>query len=247
MRGGGKGKGRGGRTVRGGRYGRTYDSGRGSPFKSTAKNDQPKSEVSTSDSKIEDSNKVESSSKQLSTSQSSGKVKKVVICYACGQEGHYKSECEWNFDDNQTRNKGFVDKAYKCYFLGIDKATQAYICWVIDLGVERISAHVLFDEVTQIRVQISNFNVPVALERRNIKECTYLIGMIYRDDEDKLQISTDEADDIPALNHHAFRHIVHCPLCYKYLSTCNFQYYLCLYEGLPQYCRFPPCEATNRS
>jgi hypothetical protein len=51
---------------------------------------------------------------------------------------------------------------------------------------ERISAHVLFDEVTQIRVQISNFNVPVALERRNIKEYTYLIGMIYRDDEDKL-------------------------------------------------------------
>jgi len=44
----------------------------------------------------------------------------------------------------------------------------------------------LFDEVTQIRVQISNFNVPVALERRNIKEYTYLIGMIYRDDEDKL-------------------------------------------------------------
>ena len=63
----------------------------------------------------------------------------------------------------QTRDKGFVDNAYKCYFLGIDKATQAYLCWVIDLGVERISAHVLFDEVTQIRVQISNFNVPVAL------------------------------------------------------------------------------------
>ena len=28
--------------------------------------------------------------------------------------------------------------------------------------------------------------MPVALERRNIKEYTYLIGMIYRDDEDKL-------------------------------------------------------------
>lgn len=70
----------------------------------------------------------------------------------------------------QTREKGFVDKAYKCYFLGIDRATQAYICWVIDLSVQRISADVLFDELTQIRVQMSNYIVPVAPERRNVKE-----------------------------------------------------------------------------
>ena len=79
-----------------------------------------------------------------------------------------------------------MDKVYKCYFFDIDKSTQAYLCWVIDLGIESISASVLFDKVTQIRVQISNFTVPVALERRNIKEYIYLIGLIYRDNEDKL-------------------------------------------------------------
>ena len=52
----------------------------------------------------------------------------------------------------QTREKGFVDKEYKCYFLGIDRVTQAYICWVIGLSVERVSADVLFHELTQIRV-----------------------------------------------------------------------------------------------
>ncbi len=57
---------------------------------------------------------------------------------------------------------------------------------MIDLSGQRISADVLFDELTQIRVQMSNYIVPVASERRNVKEFTYLIGMIYRDDESKL-------------------------------------------------------------
>ena len=33
--------------------------------------------------------------------------KKVVICYACGQEGHYKSECEWNLDYEEEATSGF--------------------------------------------------------------------------------------------------------------------------------------------
>ena len=44
----------------------------------------------------------------------------------------------------------------------------------------------LFDELTQIRVQMSNYVVPVATERRNVKEYTYLNGLIYRDDENNL-------------------------------------------------------------
>jgi hypothetical protein len=79
-----------------------------------------------------------------------------------------------------------VDKAYKCYFLGIDASTQAYIVWVIDLNIERISSNVLFDEATQIKIQLSNITIPTAPERRNIKDYIYLIGMVYRDDEDKL-------------------------------------------------------------
>ena len=86
----------------------------------------------------------------------------------------------------ETRDKGFVDKAYKCYFLGVHHATQAYIVWVIDLNVERVSPNVLFDEVTPIKIQLSSLTVPVAPERRNLKDFTYLIGLVYRDDEDKL-------------------------------------------------------------
>ena len=70
----------------------------------------------------------------------------------------------------ETRDKGFVDKAYKCYFLGVHHATQAYIVWVIDLNVERVSPNVLFDEVTPIKIQLSSLTVPVAPERRNLKD-----------------------------------------------------------------------------
>jgi hypothetical protein len=55
---------------------------------------------------------------------------------------------------SQTREKGFVDKAYKCYFLGIDNSTQAYLVWVIDMSVERVTPDVLFDETVFLKLQL---------------------------------------------------------------------------------------------
>ena len=79
-----------------------------------------------------------------------------------------------------------VDKAHRCYFLGIDVTTQSYICWIISNNQEKISAHVVFDEVTALKQQPSSLMLTVAAESRNPKDFEYLIGMVYRDDEDKL-------------------------------------------------------------
>jgi hypothetical protein len=86
----------------------------------------------------------------------------------------------------ETREKGFIDKAYKCYFIGIHMPTQAYKCWVIDNNEEKISPSVIFDEITPIKIQLSNPIVPIAQDSKNKKDYNYLIGMVYRDDENKL-------------------------------------------------------------
>jgi len=85
----------------------------------------------------------------------------------------------------ETREKGFVDKAYKSYFLGIDNDTQAYVVWVIDMSVEKVTSNLIFDEAASTKLQLSNATVPVASESKNIKDFTYLVGMVYRDDEHK--------------------------------------------------------------
>ncbi len=69
-----------------------------------------------------------------------------------------------------------VDKAHRCYFLGIDVANQSYMCWVISL---KISAQLVFDEVTPLKVQPSNLMLNVAAELRNPKDYEYLIGLVY--------------------------------------------------------------------
>ena len=79
----------------------------------------------------------------------------------------------------QTRDKGFVDKAHRCYFLGIDVTTQSYICWVISSNQEKISAHLVFDEVTALKHQPNSLMLTVAAESRNPKDFEYLIGMVY--------------------------------------------------------------------
>jgi hypothetical protein len=86
----------------------------------------------------------------------------------------------------ETREKGFVDKAYKCYFLGIHHATQAYLVWIIDMSVEKVTPNVLFDEAHTVTLKLDNVHVPVSQDRKSIKDFIYLIGMVYRDDEDKL-------------------------------------------------------------
>ena len=85
----------------------------------------------------------------------------------------------------ETRDKGFVDKAYKCYFLGIDMPTQAYKVWVIRLSEMKVSSNVMFDEYTKQKF-FEPAVVSVAAQTRDVKDFLYLIGMVYRDDEDEL-------------------------------------------------------------
>ncbi len=37
-------------------------------------------------------------------------------------------------------------QAYKCYFLGIHQATQAYLASIIDMSMKKVTPNVLFDE-----------------------------------------------------------------------------------------------------
>ncbi len=85
----------------------------------------------------------------------------------------------------ETRDKGFIDKAYKCYFLGIDIPTRAYKVWVIRLSEIRVSSNVTFDEYTKHKLP-EQVIVPVAAQTRYLKDFLYLLGMVYRDDEDGL-------------------------------------------------------------
>ena len=50
----------------------------------------------------------------------------------------------------ETRLKGFIDKAYKAFFLGFDVKTQSYICYVLALDKIQLSAHVIFDELSEV-------------------------------------------------------------------------------------------------
>jgi hypothetical protein len=86
---------------------------------------------------------------------------------------------------SETREKGFVDKSYKCYFLGIDMPTQAYNVWVVDNSEVRISSNVLFDEFAKVKLA-EHAVVPVSDQTGNIKDFNYLVGMVYRDNENSL-------------------------------------------------------------
>jgi hypothetical protein len=85
----------------------------------------------------------------------------------------------------ESRAKGFVEKSYKSYFLGIDMPTQAYKVWVIDKSMVQISSNVLFDEFSKTKLP-DQAVVPVDPNPRDVRNFTYLIGMVYRDDEDQL-------------------------------------------------------------
>jgi hypothetical protein len=89
-----------------------------------------------------------------------------------------------------TRTKGFIDKSYKAYFLGIEISSQAYILWIIEKSQVKISSDVQFDEFTKLRLA-EKVIVPVAPETKHMNNYVHLIGMVYRDDENSmLYVST---------------------------------------------------------
>ena len=90
----------------------------------------------------------------------------------------------------ERRMKGFIEKAYKGYFLGVDIRQKAYKVWVIDMNEMMTSAHVAFDEITQVPKMEKLGVLEYAPESKNKKDFDYLIGQVYRDDENNLLYAT---------------------------------------------------------
>ena len=57
--------------------------------------------------------------------------------------------------------------------------TQSYKVWVIDKSMVQISSYVTFDEFTKTKLP-EHAVVPVDPNPRDVRNFTYLIGMVYR-------------------------------------------------------------------
>ena len=109
----------------------------------------------------------------------------------------------------QTRLKhAFADKAYRSYFLGIDTATQFYIVFIIELNEIKITSNVLFDEYVQVPKQHNSPTLEIAKESKNVTDFLYLVGMCYRDKDNKILYAVTRV--VVAKNNHivAYR----CPI-----------------------------------
>ena len=80
----------------------------------------------------------------------------------------------------ETRPKGFIDKAYKAFFLGFDVKTQSYICYVLALDKIQLSAHVIFDELSEVGKTTQNSMLEFT-EPANVEDFKYLENMLYMD------------------------------------------------------------------
>ena len=109
----------------------------------------------------------------------------------------------------QTRLKhAFADKAYRSYFLGIDTATQFYIVFIVELNEIKITSNVLFDEYAQVPKQHNSPTLEIAKESKNVTDFLYLVGMCYRDKDNKILYAVTRV--VVAKNNHivAYR----CPI-----------------------------------
>ena len=90
-----------------------------------------------------------------------------------------------------TRSKeGFINKAYRSYFMGIDTTTQSSIVWIIELAEEKISADVIFDEDQLIHQTAETVTLDIAPDSKNKNDFMYLVGMVYADEEDGMDYVT---------------------------------------------------------
>ena len=71
----------------------------------------------------------------------------------------------------ELREKYFTDKSYRGYFLEVHEPTGSALIYFIELDSVGKSAHVIFDEDSELK------------ERRVTGNFEYLVGMLYRDDE----------------------------------------------------------------
>ncbi len=89
-----------------------------------------------------------------------------------------------------TRNKGLVDKAYRGKFLGICNKTWTYIGYIIELDRVVIGSSMVFDEDAPVNELKNHSMLEFAEETKSVKDVTYLIGMVYRNDEDNFLYTT---------------------------------------------------------
>jgi len=81
------------------------------------------------------------------------------------------------------RDSTFADKAYKGYFVGLKwPLLDRFLIFVPTLNKVVESAHILFDEVTQVTRPDDDILV-VDEKKREVKDFHYLMGLAYADDE----------------------------------------------------------------
>jgi hypothetical protein len=86
----------------------------------------------------------------------------------------------------EKRARGFIEKAYKAYFMGLDVKNQSFRAWIIDLNEMVTTAHLAFDEVTPMPKAMTEGTLQFADVSQNRKDFDFLVGQLYRDDEDNL-------------------------------------------------------------
>ena len=85
----------------------------------------------------------------------------------------------------ELREKGFTDKSYRGYFLGVHEPTGSALVYFIELDSVGKSVHVIFDEVSELKRDVTQ-TLEIQEERRVTGDFEYLVGMLYRDDDDGL-------------------------------------------------------------
>ena len=86
---------------------------------------------------------------------------------------------------DELRPKGFVDKAYKAYFLGFSETCTGAI--VYDIVGDRVmtSSHVTFDEVTVLTRDYGE-TLDVLPDTATVEDYKYLEGQVFRDDDSEV-------------------------------------------------------------
>jgi hypothetical protein len=77
----------------------------------------------------------------------------------------------------ETREKGFVDKAYKFYYVGIDPKTNFHQVYIIELDLVKTSSHVLFDEVTVLERAVA-LELTIDPVPKSVKDFYYLVYVL---------------------------------------------------------------------
>ena len=87
----------------------------------------------------------------------------VCVCYA-----HIHAEL---------REKGFTDKSYRGYFLGVHEPTGSALIYFIELDSVGKSAHVIFDEAAKLKRDMTQ-TLEIQEENRITGDFEYLVGIL---------------------------------------------------------------------